>query len=231
MKFQKFISITIILTFACIPLLYSSGAAGQPHRPNINKKFSQEKEAKIQAIKSLNKKEAFDGLKDVEFLLNKDLTYKAIYTAFNNRRAGAIAQAQNCLKLDLTKVVDGQRIKHYRSFIIAKKIFEVFPDEATPILTTLYKSGDEITRGNIIRASGGVSGGQPIEDLLINALDDKSFAEEEIPEMLGEPMRVCDIAYNELVLRYSIRGVLRTICPAHNIETRDYHINKLKVLL
>jgi hypothetical protein len=231
MKYHRFISIALIWTFAFISLFYHPAEAAEPQRPNVKQSFSQEKESKVQALKSLKTREAFDGLKDVEFLINRDLTYKAIHTAFENRRAEAIGQAQSYLKLPVTEYVDGQRITRVREFNIAKKIFEVFPDEATPMLTTLFNRSDEITRGNIIRASGGVSGGPAIKQMLVQALDDKSLAEDQTPDMAGEPLRVCDMAYNQLVLRYSVRNVLRTISTGHDIGTRDYHINVLKGLL
>ena len=228
---RSIIIIAIILAVTHISLLYSPAEAVEPQRPKLNKIFSEEKEAKIQALKSLGTEEAFDNLKSTEFMINRDLTYKAIYIAYTNRRAEAISFAQSYLMLPLIGVVNGRRVTRVRDFNIAKKIFEVFPDEATPILITLYNRSDEITRGNIICASGGVSGGPPIKDMLVKALDDKSFAEEETPDLQGEPLRVCDIAYNQIILRYGIRNVLRTISSAHKIETRDYHINILKDLL
>ncbi len=67
------------------------------------------------------------------------------------------------------------------------------------------------------------------EDILIEALNDKSIgSDEETGETDGEPMRVCDLAYNQLVLRNEITGVLRTLGPIHRIEVRDYHIEILK---
>ena len=164
-------------------------------------------------------------------MVNRDLTYKAIYIAYIDRKAEAISLAQVYLMSPLIEYVDGRQVSIVRDFNVAKKIFEVFPDEATPILITLYNRSDEITRGNIIRALGGVSGGHLIKDLLVKALDDKSFAEEETPDVSGEPLRVCDMAYNQIVLRYGVRNVLRTISSAHKIETRDYHINILRGLL
>jgi hypothetical protein len=228
MKLLRFVSITIIVAFTYISLFCALVFASEVKRPDVNKIFSREKETKIQTLKSLRIKEAFESLKEVEFLINRDFKYKAIYTAFNNRKSEAISLAESYLTLPLIEVVEGRRVNRVPNFNIARKIFEVFPDESTPVLTNLYKRSDAIKRGNIIRACGGVSGGQPIEDLLIKALDDKSFAEEETPEMMGEPLRVCDIAYNQLVLRYGVRNVLRTISSAHRIETRDYHIQMLK---
>ena len=88
-----------------------------------------------------------------------------------------------------------------------------------------------MTKANIIRVSGGVSGGPEIRQLLIQALSDTTFCEEETPDSVGERMRICDVAYNQLVLRYGIRNVLRTISPAHRINNRDYHISILKGML
>jgi hypothetical protein len=231
MKFQRFISIAIIATFTYISFLYSPAGAVEPQRPNVNKTFSEDKEAKIQALTSLGTEEVFDRLMASDFRVNRDLTYKAIYVAYTDRRAEAISLAQGYLMSPLIEYVDGRQVSMVRNFNVAKKIFEVFPDEATPILITLYNRSDEITRGNIIRASGGISGGQAIKNMLVKALDDKSFAEEETPDMSGEPLRVCDMAYNQIVLRHGVRNVLRTISPAHKIEMRDYHINVLKGLL
>ena len=231
MKFQRFISIAMVVTFTYISFLYSPAGAVEPQRPDINKTFSQEKEAKIQALKSLGTEEAFERLMDSDFMINRDLTYKAIYIAYMDRKAEAISLAQAYLMSPLIEYVDGRQVSIVREFNVAKKIFEVFPDEATPILINLYKRSDEIARGNIIRALGEVSGGPSIKDLLVKALDNKSFAEEEAPDMSGEPLRVCDMAYNQMVLRYGVRNVLRTISPAHKIEMRDYHINILKGLI
>jgi hypothetical protein len=230
MKYNRFMSIALIGTVVCIFLFNLPAGAIEPQRPKINKSFSQAKESRIQALKSRNTKEVFDGLKDVEFLLNRNLTYKAIHSAFNNRREEAIAYAQNCLRLPLIEYVNGRRISRFQDFNTAKMVFEVFPDEAIPVFTSLYNQGDGFTRGNIVRASGKVAGGKQIKGLLARALEDKSFAEEETPEISGEPLRVCDMAYNQIVLRYGVRNVLRTISPAHKIETRDYHIDMLKAL-
>jgi len=73
-----------------------------------------------------------------------------------------------------------------------------------------------------------VAGGQEIKHLLIEALDDVASYGELAPDDMGEPLRVCDMAYNQLVLRYSIRNVHRTIGPGNIIETRDQLIDILK---
>jgi HEAT repeat protein len=114
-----------------------------------------------------------------------------------------------------------------KDLYIGKKMFEVFPGEAIPKLLKLYETGDATTRGNVIRVSGNLAGPE-ITALLVNALDDKTFCDPEDPEVEGLPMRICDVAYNQLVLRYRIKNVLRTIGPIYRPENRDYHIAVLK---
>jgi len=99
------------------------------------------------------------------------------------------------------------------------------------MLVSLYERGDAVTKGNIIQAAGNMAGGGEIRKLMIRALDDTSAYEEENPDSPGEPLRICDVAYNQLVLRYTITNVLRTISPLHSIATRDYHIAILKGML
>lgn len=232
MKYQRFIIMVAIGALVFISSFIHPSEAAEPHQPNVEKVFSSDKEAKIQALQSRQTADAFKDLfMNIEFQLNRDLAYKAIHTAFSNRRKEAIAYAKTYLKLPLTVYNEGEKFTRVREFNIAKKIFEVFPDEATPVLISLYKSSNEIIRGNIIRASGSVSGETAIKQMLIEALDDTSDAEDAAPDAAGDPLRICDLAYNQLVLRYQIRKVLRTISEAHNIETRDYHIDILKGLL
>ena len=231
MKNNKFKGIAIFIAFACISVSYTPAVAVEPQRQNVHKIFSEQKEAKIQAIKSLTTKEVFDNLQSTDFMLNSDLSYKAIYEAFTSRRAEALSFAQSYLMSPSIEVVDGRQVTHGKSLNIAKKVFKVFPDEATPILVSLYYGSDDVVRGNVINVAGGVSGGAQIKDMLINALNDKSFAEEVTPELSGEPLRVCDIAYNQIVLRSGVRNVLRTIGSSHKIKTRDYHINELRLSL
>jgi hypothetical protein len=229
MKFHGFIVAATLLALANISMLCAPVYAAGPRRPSIDKIFSEEKERKIEELKSLDSKEVFDRLRKIDFMIDRDLTYKAIYSAYNHRRMDAISLAQRYLALPTMEVLENQREVNVRSFNIAKKIFEVFPDESTPILTKLYNGSGAMMRGNIIRASGNISGDPAIKDMLVGALSDKSFADdEEAPEQLGKPLRVCDLAYNQIVLRYGVRKVLRTISPAHKIETRDHFIQELK---
>ena len=135
------------------------------------------------------------------------------------------------LQLPIVEIVDGMRVDRAEDFDLARNILQVFSDEAVPELIKLYESSNAVTRANVIH----VLGGMPVDpdipnarDLLIGALDDQSFGESELPETLGVPLRVCDMAYNQLVLRYKVKDEPRTIGSAHKVEDRDFHIERLK---
>ncbi len=50
-----------------------------------------------------------------------------------------------------------------------------------------------------------------VRSILTNALDDKQFCEEELPDSMGDPLRVCDVAYNQIVLHFRNSG-----CASHH---------------
>lgn len=199
----------------------------EPERPEVNYTFDFDKEAKINNLAVSNLKEAFDMLKGTEFIIDDKFLHTAIFRAFINRKRDAILLALDALRLPVITIKDGQIVNRSDDIFIARKIFEVFPEESVDKILKFYEEGNAVARGNIIRAIGNVSG-EPIRGLLIKALDDKTFCEEENPEMVGLPLRICDVAYNQLVLRYKIKDVLRTIGNEYKVETRDYHIDILK---
>jgi hypothetical protein len=228
---QYKVSVVICLALSFAPLLAGLSSAGEPMRPDVDSVFGFEKEVKISELALLPSDEAFRRLKDVEFLSHEQLLHKAIFKVYGQRRAEGIALALNYITLPVMQTIEGQMVGRVDDFIVAKRILEVFPDESVPRILELYKRSDAVTRGNIIRASGKIAGGDPINNLLLSALDDKTFCEEESPEAVGEPLRICDVAYNQLVQRYQVKNVLRTIGPIYRIEVRDYHIDILKTKL
>lgn len=125
-------------------------------------------------------------------------------------------------------IVDGVRVKRMKDFHIAKKILHQFPEISCEQLLLFYYCGSPSTKANVILAAGGLADQQQIYDMLINALDDKTVCENDKSEFDGEPLRICDLAYNQLVLNLQITGVLRTIRTDQNIDQRDYHIDMLK---
>jgi hypothetical protein len=202
--------------------------ANEPQRPNVNLVFDADMEAKISRVASLPLKEALKQLKGSDFAVDDDMLNKAIYQSFRHRKKEAIALALNDVRAPLIEVVDGKLVNRSGDFHVAKKVLQVFPNEALVKLKKLYRAGDSTTKGNVIRVMGSMAGGQDIKDLLFNALEDRTVCGEENPEVAGDPLRICDEAYNQIVLRYKIKNVLRTIGPGHTIEVRDYHIDILK---
>jgi hypothetical protein len=95
----------------------------------------------------------------------------------------------------------------------------------------LYPQADESINVNIINAAGAIVSDPGIRSMLIKALDDKYMTYDDNPELVGEPLRICDVAYNQLVLNLKVKGVLRTIGTGMPVETRDYHIGVLKTKL
>ncbi|MGQ9570396.1 MAG: hypothetical protein ACUVUQ_06060 [Thermodesulfovibrionales bacterium] len=222
-------SVVAVLTISFLAILLTLLNAKEPQMPDMNKSLEPEKEAKITEVMSLPAKEAFKQLKSIDFIVEEDLLNKAIFKTFRHRKTEGINLALKFLELPLLEMHEGKLIADRTAdFYVAKKILEVFPSESVGKLLMLYKEGDAITKGNIIRASGQIAGGKRIKNLLIKALDDKTFCEEENPEMDGPPMRICDVAYNQLILRYSIEDLQRAIGNIDTLENRDYYINLLK---
>jgi len=216
-----------VLAVWCLASLMAVAAASEPQKPDVNRSFDMKKEQKINRISSHSAGEAFEELKDVEFLVEEDLLNKAIYKTFHQRKEEGIALSLQNLSLPEKEIINGRKVHRTRDIYLARKIAEVFPDESVPVLLDLYGSGDATTKGNVLRVSGRLAG-EAARNLLIRALDDKTICGKEDPEVDGPPMRLCDLAYNQLVLRYQIKNVLRTIGPGDRIENRDYHINTLK---
>jgi len=224
--------ITCIAAIGILMIWTVAGGAAEPARPHADHVLGPDKEAKMDHIRGLSIKETFEKLKGADFLNDEELLYRAIYRAFSHRKSEAINFATNYLKAPVIRIVDGQVISRVDDFYVAKKVFEVYPDESTTVLLDTYEQSDSTTKGNIIRASDKIADdNKEIRKLLIEALDDKTLCEEETPETAGEIMRICDVAYNQLVLRYKVKKVLRTIGPVFSIQVRDYHIEILKGML
>jgi hypothetical protein len=231
---NKIIIISILSTFLLLSILTSLNTlanAQEPIRPALDYTFDAETDAKVQSLKTLPIDKVLKRLHDTDFSYNEELLHQAMFTALKHRKRQAIIYAVNLLKLPRTESIDGRPVSRHADLYIAKKTFEVFPKQAVNELLHLYGNSDPSTRGNIIYAVGKMAGGQAIRNLLIEALDDMTYYDDEetYPEGLsGPPLRICDLAYNQLVLRYRIKNVLRTIGHVYRIEVRDYHINILK---
>ncbi len=217
----------LLLSLAVAMPLY----AQEPEKPDVHPILDADREKKVREVAGLPMQAAFERMKENDFFLDNNLLHKSIFERFKNQRAKAIRIALQSLEKPQRESVDGKRIDRVRDFYIAKKILRVFPDEAVDSILSRYKKGNVLTRANIIRASTKLAGGQPIKELLINALDDKTFVDEGDPDIEGTPLRICDLAYNQLVVRYQIKNVLRVIGSLHRVDARDYHITILKDLM
>lgn len=175
--------------------------------------------------------QVFAELKDDEFISDEELAQNAVVGAFGHRKAEGIALALKQVTSSVTETSPARAESRARDFVVARRILAAFPDQSVPCVLELYARGNAATKGNVVRAVGRVAGDDRVPRFLHAALTDKSVCEDLSPEEMGQPLRVCDLAYNQLVLCLAVKGVLRTISPAHSVAVRDHHIAVLKARL
>jgi hypothetical protein len=215
--------ILVVLAFIGI----GPALAQEPQVPRVDQHFSPEKETRLKQLQALSVAEVFESLRSPEFFDQEAYLDKAIYVAFSPRITEALQTALGYVR----SIQSQDDPEDAQNLYLAKRLFQIFPDESTDSLLDLYNGEGPKIKRNVIYATGEMAGGEAIKALLINALDDKDFCEGNTPESIGEPLRVCDMAYNQLVIRYNITDILRAIGTIHSIDVRDYHIAKLKDLL
>jgi hypothetical protein len=213
---QKIVSIVLSAGMIMGVLLTNVGAQG-------SKGYAANNPA-IPRLSNSSTEDAFQRLNGQDFVYDERSLESGIYQAFTNRKEEGI-------RLAIIHVQRGWKARDEekaKSFHVAKRILQQFPAESEGYLENLYRNGDPEIRGNVVRVVAGMPGSEFTRSLLTKALDDQSFCEEESPESVGDPLRVCDVAYNQIVAHYGIRNVLRTIGTGHRTEVRDYHIDQLK---
>jgi hypothetical protein len=220
----------IIVIVLALSLSISLGLAdGEEPAAFANDRSNARQEAEdIDKMAGRSPREAFDSLKNNYLHNDKKFLVEAVVKAYGQRKKQAVELAISQLSLPTREMDNGRVISRHDDFYIAKLIIETFPREAADNLLLIYRNDDALTKKNVIRVSGSLIDDQAIKELFIEALDDKTILETEDTELVGEPLRICDEAYNQLVLHYKIKGVLRTIGSGFKIEIRDYHINILK---
>jgi hypothetical protein len=219
---RNMITMHVLVGFVCFALGIANAA--EPKRPNVDQVFSPEKEERISQLAEFSVQTVFENLKGPDFTAEEEYLNKAVQRAFNGRNAEAVQLALGYVKSgQIQKMPDGPQ-----QLYVAKKVLEVFADEALESLLDLYGSGGPKVRRNVIYVVGQMAGGEPVRALLIHALEDTSSCEDVLEETIGDPMRICDVAYNQLVIRYRVQGVLRAIGTSHSIMVRDHHIGILK---
>ncbi len=215
----------------CFVLFCSASiAAGTGKEPLDEEPLPAKKEARIAKLVHLKVDEAFEALKDPELFVDKRALDKAVRRAFEGRRAEAIARSLEEVRQP-TDMPQGEYLFHNDNFDVAKHVLKAFEEESIPSLLSLYANGDGVTRGNVIQVAGAMGHDEEIRPLLLRALDDVTPWDEQTTEPPDQPMRVCDIAYNQIVLRYNVKDVLRTTGKSYTIEERDTHIQELKEVL
>jgi hypothetical protein len=158
-------------------------------------------------------------------MTNETLCSAAIEQAYSGSEEQAVELAIARIK---TPIEDNNGISEMKT---AKSIIMQYPDIAIPRILSLYPQDDIEINANIITAAGVLAGNKEIKTMLTQALLDTDLTTDDNPELVGQPLRICDIAYNQLVLNLKIKDVLRTIGTGMPIETRDYHISVLKAKL
>jgi hypothetical protein len=216
------IAMYFLVWFLCWP--FGIANAVEPARPDVNQRLSTQKEERFNQLVDLSVENAFKKLKAPEFMADEEYLNRAIHEAFKDRKEEAVEIAMTFVRSkQVQKSEDGPE-----NLYIAKQVLHVFPGVALESLLDLYGSAGPKVRRNVVYVLGEMAGGKTVRALLIHALDDTATCEEASPETVGDPLRVCDVAYNPLVIRYKVKGVLRTIGTVHDIEVRDHHIEKLK---
>jgi len=213
------------LTDSLVPLIPARPA--RIGAPDLGVQLSPEREAKLEQMKNLTLAEAIEELKDVGFEMNRSYMDIGILTALDDKRTEAVAFALDSLRNPKTVQIEGETVLQASDFVLAREILRLFSEESLPELIRLYNSGDPFLKRNILLVLGGMSGEGIVRSRLIAALDDQSFWQDE-EGVVGVPLRVCDTAYNQLVLRYGIKNTPRKLGTAHSLETRDYHIDRLR---
>jgi hypothetical protein len=230
---MKIVAILIqVLTVCCLLVHSPLSGTGQADRVPPALSPDSGRQVNLADLPNLNLKQAFNELKESNFLVNERLMNEAVLTAFWRRTPEALELACQYIRLPIQENIEGKTFSRAMDFYIAKSILQAFPDAALKRLTKLYDSTrDAITRGNIVLVLGGMEHDPRMWELLLDALEDKETYGGNDPEAVGYPLRVCDLAYNQIVAQYEIKDALRTIGNAHAIDVRDYHINRLKKLI
>jgi hypothetical protein len=219
---MKTFTAAIIVWFMAI----ASGFAQiqEPKLPRVDQQFSIQKEKRIDELEHSDMQAVFEALKSPGFFDEEEYLNKAIYRAFNHRAEEVIEFVMGAVR----STRSASENEGARDLYLAKRILQIFPERSMDRLLDLYSSAGPKIRANVIYVVGQMVGGQVPGDLLSEALYDTSICQEVTAETLGEPLRICDVAYNQLVIRYSLDNVLRAIGTGHSIDVRDYHIRALQ---
>jgi hypothetical protein len=212
-----------LLMIATLMMTFGVASAQEPLIPRVDLEFSGEKELAIDQLENRSLETVFEAFRSPQFFDQEEYLDKAIFDTLNYRTDEAVSFMMRYVQ---STNANGKP-DSARNLYIAKRVARVFPDEALNSLLDLYSSAGPKVRANVIYVIGQMAGGEVIKTLLLEALYDTTHCQEANPEMVGAPMRICDVAYNQLVMRYKVKNVLRIIGTGHAIDVRDYHIQQL----
>ncbi|NLF15949.1 MAG: hypothetical protein GX595_01645, partial [Lentisphaerae bacterium] len=154
----------------------------------------------------------------------------AARAGYERRPAAALAMATGVLAdLAATPIAeDGPtRIRQSEGWAVARAALAAFPEAAVPRLIECYETSDAVTQGLVLQALGAIPDSGTVDEVLLAALEDRQPCARAGGEEFGEPMRLCDVAYNQIVLRHGIRGVQRVLGASHRTAVRDEQIAAL----
>ncbi|BBO77677.1 hypothetical protein DSCW_50940 [Desulfosarcina widdelii] len=209
-------------------------SAGEAIRHSAGARAAVQKSSLIRRVESLPPSQALEYLTHIEILSDAQLLDQAIHQGFGHRRKQAVVHSLGALRQPINQILaDGSVVSRGKLFYVVGKVIATFDEEAVTPLLECYRRGDAITRANVVRVCGDISGDPRIRRLLVEALEDRDFYEDTASEAnaSGDPMRVCDLAYNQIVLHYQVRSVPRMLGRYHRLKTRDRYIGMLKAMM
>ena len=195
-----------------------SASAAQPLTLTSNQ------QADMAEMKKVPMKNAFAVLAEPKYAANTQLCETAVSQAFAGKEDEAVTHA-------LAKLQSPDLMADYTGICelnAAKTVLSQFADISIPRLLAIYPQSNIISKAKLLATAGPMACDNEVRNMFIAALDDASFTVNDNPELVGEPLRICDIAYNQLVLNLKINEVLRVIGTGMSEEIRDYHIDVLK---
>jgi hypothetical protein len=210
---------------AALALLLCGASVAQSRELGVDQELT------IEELRGLEVAESFHRLSGDEFLGEPELMEAAVLELYSLESAEAVETALASLGRPFARMEDGIVRVRSGEVYVAKKVLEAFPEVSTGRLVEAYAAADPEVRGNLLRAIGRLADQKPIHDLLLTALDDTTPAEPEEIQELGLPMRLCDLAYNQLMLEHRFRGIPRTLGSSHSLTARDLSIQEMKLLL
>jgi len=131
------------------------------------------------------------------------------------------------LRRPMADVVAGRVVDRTREVFMARRILKAIGEPALQRLLQLSGTDDPFFKRNMLYALSDFDRREAIE-ILIAALDDRDQCKKVMPETFRRPLRVCDEAYNLLVLKLSPPDLRAPLGQAHTLNQRDERVAAFK---